>query len=182
MIYKFDAMVWSWPPTSPPLKNYKNIGFPSNSGPDPLKNYEATEPAFNVGPLSACQRNTILMAFRWRADICPLIVVLPSSQHASSKQLKKMSKLDPLWQKYLDPRMRHNWKIVDWDVKNQIKSKSMIGLLQVSLRKFKQILVWLISSRSATKLGLTLNVTFSRWCRKVMGAGTLGCLRWVLNP
>ena len=42
-----------------PLKNKKNIGFLSNSGPDPLKNYEATEPAFNVGPSSAYQRNAI---------------------------------------------------------------------------------------------------------------------------
>ena len=38
------------------LKNHKNIGFLSNSGPDPLKNHEATEPAFNVGPSSARQR------------------------------------------------------------------------------------------------------------------------------
>ena len=34
----------------PPLKNHKNIGFLSNSCPDSLKNYEATEPAFNVVP------------------------------------------------------------------------------------------------------------------------------------
>ena len=40
------------PDPPPPLKNHKNIGFLSNSGPDPLKNYEATEPAFNVGPSS----------------------------------------------------------------------------------------------------------------------------------
>ena len=42
-----------------PLKNHKNIGFLRNSGPDPLKIYEATEPAFNVGPSSARQRNAI---------------------------------------------------------------------------------------------------------------------------
>ena len=42
----------------PPKKSQK-IGFLSNSGPDPLKNYEATEPAFNVGPSSARQRNAI---------------------------------------------------------------------------------------------------------------------------
>ena len=36
-----------------PLKYHKNIGFLSNSGPDPLKNYEATEPAFNVELSSA---------------------------------------------------------------------------------------------------------------------------------
>ena len=38
-------------------QNHKNIGFLSNSCPDPLKNYEATELAFNVGPSSAQQRN-----------------------------------------------------------------------------------------------------------------------------
>ena len=42
-----------------PLKNHKNIGFLSNSGPDPLKNYKAAKLAFNVGPSSACQRNAI---------------------------------------------------------------------------------------------------------------------------
>ena len=38
-----------------PLKNHKNIGFLSNTGPDPLKNHKATKPAFNIGPSSACQ-------------------------------------------------------------------------------------------------------------------------------
>ena len=42
-----------------PQNKHKNIGFLSNSGPDPLKNYEATKPAFNAGPLSAHQRNAI---------------------------------------------------------------------------------------------------------------------------
>ena len=45
--------------SGPPLKNHKNIGFLSNSSPDPLKNYEATEPTFNVVPSSAHQRNAI---------------------------------------------------------------------------------------------------------------------------
>ena len=36
------------------LKNHKNIGFLSNTGPDPLKNHKATKPAFNVGPLLLC--------------------------------------------------------------------------------------------------------------------------------
>ena len=45
--------------SGPHLKKHKNIGFLSNSGPDPLKNYEATEPAFNVGPSSARQQNAI---------------------------------------------------------------------------------------------------------------------------
>ena len=36
----------------PPLKNHKNIGFLSNTGPDLLKIHKATKPAFNVGPSS----------------------------------------------------------------------------------------------------------------------------------
>ena len=32
-----------------PLKNHKNIGFLSNTGPEPLKKSQATKPAFNVG-------------------------------------------------------------------------------------------------------------------------------------
>ena len=36
-----------------PLKNHKNIGFLSNTGPDPQKNHKATKPVFNVGPPSA---------------------------------------------------------------------------------------------------------------------------------
>ena len=58
-----------------PLQNHKNMGFRCNTGPDPLENHKATQPAFNVGTSSARQRNAILMAYRWRADDGPLIVV-----------------------------------------------------------------------------------------------------------
>ena len=34
-----------------------SLGFLSNTGPDPLKNHKSTKPEFNVGPLSARQRN-----------------------------------------------------------------------------------------------------------------------------
>ena len=33
----------------PSGKSQKNIGFLSNTGPDPLKNHKATKPAFNIG-------------------------------------------------------------------------------------------------------------------------------------
>ena len=75
----------------PPLKNHKNIGSLSNTGPDSSENDKATKPAFNVRPSSARQRNTILMAFYRRADAGLLIVVFGSSHHQ-----KTLSKLDPL--------------------------------------------------------------------------------------
>ena len=51
-------------------QNHKNIVFLSNTGPDPLKNHNATKPAFNDGPSSACQCDTILMMahFKWYFD------------------------------------------------------------------------------------------------------------------
>ena len=47
------------------------IGFHSNSGPGPLKNYKATHPAVNVGSPLACQRNAISI-------LDPLMVLLYS--------------------------------------------------------------------------------------------------------
>ena len=58
-----------------PSEKSQNIGFLCNTGPDPLKNQKATKPAFNIGPSSARQQNAIYMAFCWRVDDGPLIVV-----------------------------------------------------------------------------------------------------------
>ena len=90
----------SWgvhPPPPPPQKNHKNIGFLRNSGPDLLKNHEATEPVFNVGPSSARQRNAIEMAFRWRADDSPLKVVFRSSHPSSTKKKTTNKKSCQSW-------------------------------------------------------------------------------------
>ena len=84
------------PTPPPPLKNHKNIGFLSNSGPDPLKNYEATEPAFNVGLSSAPQPNAILMAFCWRADDGLLIVVFGHFHPSSTKKQPRCQSWTPL--------------------------------------------------------------------------------------
>ena len=71
----------------PPLKNHNTIGFPSNTGPDPQKNHKVTKPAFNVGP------SYVRQAFRWWADVGPLMVVFGSSLPSSTKKtpLAKLS-------------------------------------------------------------------------------------------
>ena len=79
----------------PPEKS-QNIGFLSNTGPDPLKNHKATKPTFNVSH----HRPASEMAFRWRADDGPLLVLF-----GSSLPISKTKKLDPIWQNLLDPRM-----------------------------------------------------------------------------
>ena len=77
---------WADPGGQGALTNHKNIGFLSNTGPDPLKNHKANKPAFNFGPLSTRQRN----AFRWQADDRPLIVVLLGSSLPSKKNFVKV--------------------------------------------------------------------------------------------
>ena len=68
-----------------------------NTNPNPLKNYEATKPAFNVGPSSACQGNTIKMAFCRRPDDGPLLVLFGSSCPLSNhqKQKKNIARVGP---------------------------------------------------------------------------------------
>ena len=77
-----------------PHENSQNIGFLSNTGLDPLKNYKAIKPAFNVWHSSARQQNaiSILMAFCWRAGDSPLIVVFdpfPSNNNNNKKNVVK---------------------------------------------------------------------------------------------
>ena len=55
-----------------PLENHKNIGFLSNTCPNPLKNYKATTPAFNVGPSSHARE----MPFKWRFAGGPMMARL----------------------------------------------------------------------------------------------------------
>ena len=37
------------PPPTYTLENCKSVGFPINTGPDPLENQKATKPAFSTG-------------------------------------------------------------------------------------------------------------------------------------
>ena len=71
-------------PPPPPMKNHKNRGFLSNTGPESPEKSQT----FIVGQPSACQR-----IFRWQADDGPLIVVFV--QILSPPKNKTLSKLDP---------------------------------------------------------------------------------------
>ena len=80
-------------PPPPPPKNHKNIGFSSNTGPDPLKNhsYQASIQCLAIIGTPAKRH---LMAFRWRADGCPLIVILGSCLPSSTTN-KNVVKVRP---------------------------------------------------------------------------------------
>ena len=103
-----------------PLKNHKNIGFPSNIDPDSLKSQSYIKPGFNGGPLSTRQENAISMAFRWWADDGPFLValriVLDPRMHAV-----RMNRLD--WNCTVDG---HNF--IFWYLQHATKT-------QTSLRK-----------------------------------------------
>ena len=75
--------------TPPPLKNHKNIGFLSNTGPDSLKNQASIQCWASI----ARQRNAISMAFRWQADYGPLLVLLYSSLPKSTQKMLDLTKL-----------------------------------------------------------------------------------------
>ena len=67
--------------SAPRLKNHKNIGFLSKTGPDPLKNHKTTKPSFNVRSSSA--------------DDDPLIAVFyPPYPHQQQKKNVVKFKLD----------------------------------------------------------------------------------------
>ena len=90
-IQREDRGFGPFPP--PPLKNHKDKGILSNTGPAPLKNHKAAKPAFNIGPSFARQQNTIKMVFRWRADDGPLLVPFGSSFPLSKKSGTPLAKL-----------------------------------------------------------------------------------------
>ena len=78
----------------PPLKNHKNIGFHSNTGPDPLKKktygYQASIKCWAI--IDTPGGGPMLARILWYLD--PL-----------SSQQKKKLKVDSLWQNFLEPCM-----------------------------------------------------------------------------
>ena len=86
----FRCMSWADPEggqgVRTPLKNHKNIGFPSKYWSGSPKNHKATKPAFNGGP-STRQQNAISKAFRWWADGGPFLVAFWSSLTTPSDKI-----------------------------------------------------------------------------------------------
>ena len=78
---------WGQGPRPTPWTISKLMWFLSNTSPDLMENHKATKPEFNVGPLSAPQRNTIYMVLQKCAEYCPLLV-------ESSSNFRKVE-LDP---------------------------------------------------------------------------------------
>ena len=68
--------------SDPTPENHKNIGFLCHPGPDRLKNNNATKPAFNVGPLSARQRN----ATKWPIYSGLWILYPPSTEKKTNNK------------------------------------------------------------------------------------------------
>ena len=91
----------------PPLKNRKNIGFHSKH-PDLQKKHKATKPAFNVGP----SQHTSKTPCKWPFAGGPMLArILWYLDPLSLTTKKTLSKLDPLWQNFLDPRMNGHSRI-----------------------------------------------------------------------
>ena len=90
--------------TPPPLKSHKNIGFLSNTGPDPLKITKLPSQHSMLGH----HRHTSETPFRWRFTGGPIMARLywyldPLSPHQLKK--KTPSKLDPPYKNFLEPNM-----------------------------------------------------------------------------
>ena len=62
---------WTWVRT-PSEKNHKYIGFPSNTGPDPLKKSQSYQASIQywaiISPLAKRHLNGVLLAGRWWSD------------------------------------------------------------------------------------------------------------------
>ena len=64
-VHKENSIQPSW--ADPEVKIHKNIGFLSNTGPDPLKNHKATKPATMlaiIGPPAKRHLNGVSLADR----------------------------------------------------------------------------------------------------------------------
>ena len=78
-------------PDPPPLKNHKNIGFLSNTGPDPLKILKATKPAFQcwaiIGLPTKPHFNGVSLVGPWWPIYSHIWVLYPSTKKKKRYQI-----------------------------------------------------------------------------------------------
>ena len=67
--------------SGPPPENHKNIGYLSNTGPDPLKSHKATKPLFNGRPLRARLSSLPSATKKSVVKVRPHLTKLPGSAH-----------------------------------------------------------------------------------------------------
>ena len=106
----------------PPLKNHKNIGFPSNIDPTKLP-----------GQHSFVGHYHISMAFRWRADVCPLLVAFRSSP-CHQKKKKDACVGPPLTKLSGSAHGRTSLKGKNWP--RTLKEKNWEPILSFNLSQF----------------------------------------------
>ena len=70
----------------------KNIGFISNTGPDPLKKHKATEPAFDDGPLLVLFESSLPSSNNKQTNIVgvgPPLAKISGSAHAKAQHCRQ---------------------------------------------------------------------------------------------
>ena len=93
-----------------PLKNHKNKGFLSKSGPDCLKNHKTTNSAFNVHV--GHHRPANETPFKWRFAGGPMMAHFSGIWSSLPHNLKALSEFNPLCQNLLDPHMDRHTKYI----------------------------------------------------------------------
>ena len=78
----------------PPLKNHNHIGFPSNTGPDPLKKSQGYQANIRCWAINGTTVKRHLNGVCWRADVGPRMVVFGSSLPLSTNK-KNVDKVGP---------------------------------------------------------------------------------------
>ena len=106
------------------MKNHKNIGFPRNTGPDPLKNH-SYQASIQYWAIIGRPAKRHLIEFRWWADDGPLIVVYVLG---SSLPINYKKKIGPALTNLLDPRM--------------LRLFELLLLNQIALKQFRLLFIW----------------------------------------
>ena len=91
---------WGAGGLDPPLKNHKNLGFLSNTGPDHLKITKLPNSVLLAGPMMA--------RLKWYLD--------PPSPHQLKKCCQICTTSDKIPGSEHENTTWHNWKLVDKDI------------------------------------------------------------------